>query len=78
MKMLIMMPMMMMMMQVKPGGAMASHGLRITLKVTSPDDLKRDLLKVSPFFFQFSLSRLFSAAVFFFLRFASFSPTQIP
>jgi hypothetical protein len=31
--------------QVKPAGAVSAKGLRITLKVTSPDDLKRDLLK---------------------------------
>ena len=32
--------------EVKAGGAIAPHGKRITLKVTDPEDLSRDVLKV--------------------------------
>ena len=31
--------------EVKSGGAVSTHGLRLTLKVQSESDLKRDLLK---------------------------------
>ena len=32
--------------EIKSGGAIASHGRRITLQVGDEDDLKRDILKV--------------------------------
>lgn len=35
--------------EVKSGGATASHGRKITLRVEDSDDLSRDILKVGSF-----------------------------
>jgi bacillopeptidase F (M6 metalloprotease family) len=41
--------------EVKPGGAMSAKGKRVTLKVNSTDDMRRDVLKVLfPFLHVFS------------------------
>ena len=32
--------------EVKSGGSISDHGRRIVLKVTNPEDMKRDILKV--------------------------------
>jgi len=35
--------------EVKPGGGVESQGTEITVKVSSPEDLNRDILKVKIF-----------------------------
>jgi len=39
--------------EVKPGGGIENHGIEITVKVSSPEDLNRDILKVKVYMIYF-------------------------